>query len=93
MCVCVGGGGVLHCVQLSAVQWTVAHQAPLSMDFSRKEYWSGLPFPIPQDLPDPGIKLMSLVSSMWAGRFIHFCDILHVFTSVCDPIPYIVGAT
>ena len=35
--------------------WTVAHQAPLSMGFSRQEYWSGLPFPSPGDLPDPGI--------------------------------------
>ena len=39
--------------------WTVAHQAPLSMGFSRQEYWSGLPFPPPGDLPDPGIKLLS----------------------------------
>ena len=36
--------------------WTLAHQAPLSMEFSRQEYWSGLPFPSPEDLPDPGIK-------------------------------------
>ena len=36
--------------------WTVARQAPLSMGFSRQEYWSGLPFPSPGDLPDPGIK-------------------------------------
>ncbi|CAI9169360.1 unnamed protein product [Rangifer tarandus platyrhynchus] len=36
--------------------WTVAHQAPLSMGFSRQEYWSGLPFPSPGDLPDPGIE-------------------------------------
>ena len=36
--------------------WTVAHQAPLSMGFPRQEYWSGLPFPSPGDLPDPGIK-------------------------------------
>ena len=36
--------------------WTVAHQAPLSMGFSRQEYWSGMPFPSPGDLPDPGIK-------------------------------------
>ena len=36
--------------------WTVAYQAPLSMRFSRQEYWSGLPFPSPGDLPDPGIK-------------------------------------
>ena len=36
--------------------WTAAYQAPLSMAFSRQEYWSGLPFPPPGDLPDPGIK-------------------------------------
>ena len=46
-------------VQLFAVLWTVAHQAPLSMGFSRQEYWSGLPFPSPGDLPDPGIEPMS----------------------------------
>ena len=40
----------------SATSWTVAHQAPPSMGFSRQEYWSGLPFPSPGDLPDPGIK-------------------------------------
>ena len=40
--------------------WTVACQAPLSMGFSRQKYWSGLPFPPPGDLPDPGIKLGSL---------------------------------
>ena len=39
-----------------ATPWTVAHQAPLSMDFSRQEYWNGLPFPSPGDLLDPGIK-------------------------------------
>ena len=39
--------------------WTVAHQAPLSMDFSRREYWSGLPFPSLGDLPKPGIELRS----------------------------------
>ena len=43
-------------VQLFATPWTVAHQAPLSMGFSRQEYWSGLPFPSPGDLPDPGIE-------------------------------------
>ena len=46
----------LSCVQLFATPWTVAHQAPLSMGFSRQEYWSGLPFPFPGDLPDPGIE-------------------------------------
>ena len=43
-------------VQLFATPWTVAYQAPLSMGFSRQEYWSGLPFPSPGDLPDPGIE-------------------------------------
>ena len=43
-------------VQLFATPWTVAHQAPLSMGFSRQEYWNGLSFPSPRDLPDPGIK-------------------------------------
>ena len=43
----------------SATPWFVAHQAPLSMGFPRQEYWSGLPFPSPGDLPDPGIKFMS----------------------------------
>ena len=39
-----------------ATTWNLAHQAPLSLEFSRQEYWSGLPFPSPEDLPDPGIK-------------------------------------
>ena len=46
----------LRHVQLSAIPWTVAYQASPSMGFSRQEYWSGLPFPSPGDLPDPGIK-------------------------------------
>ena len=40
----------------SAIPWTVAYQASLSMGFSRQEYWNGLPFPSPGDLPDPGIE-------------------------------------
>ena len=51
---------LLSRVQLFVTPWTVAHQAPLSMEFSRQEYWSGLPFPSPGDLPDPGIELGSL---------------------------------
>ena len=51
---------LLSRVRLFATQWTVAHQAPPSMGFSKQEYWSGLPFPSPGDLPDPGIELMSL---------------------------------
>ena len=46
-------------VQLFATPWGVAHQALLSVGFSRQEHWSGLPFPSPGDLPDPGIKLES----------------------------------
>ena len=50
--------------------WTVARQAPLSMEFPRQEYWSGLLFPIPGDLLDPGIELASLVSPALAGGFL-----------------------
>ena len=46
-----------------------AHQAPQSLGFSRQEHWSGLPFPTPEDLPDPGIKLASLASLALAGGF------------------------
>ena len=53
---------MLSHVQLFATPWTIAHQAPLSMGFFRQEYWSGLPFPPPEDLPDPGIKPMLPVS-------------------------------
>jgi len=49
--------------------WTVAHPAPLPMDFSRQGYWSRMPFPPPGDLPDPGIKLMFIVSPALAGGF------------------------
>ena len=49
--------------------WTVAHQAPLSMGFSRQEHWSGLPFPPPGDLPDPGIEPASLAAPVLAGGF------------------------
>ena len=46
-------------VRLFVTLWTVAHQAPPSMGFSRQEYWSGLPIPSPGGLPDPGIKPVS----------------------------------
>ena len=48
---------------------TVAHQPALSVGFFRREYWSGLPFPAPRDLPDPGIETTSLESPALAGRF------------------------
>ena len=63
---------VLSCfshVQLFVTLWTVARQAPLSMGFSRQEYWTGLPHPSPGDLPNPGIKSASLKSPALAGRF------------------------
>ena len=56
-------------IQLFVTPWTIAHQAPLSMGFSRQDYWIGLPFPSPGDLPDPGIKPTSLTSSALEGRF------------------------
>ena len=54
---------LLSRVRLLATPWTVAHQAPLPMRFSRQGYWSGLPFPLPRDLPNSGIKPVSPVSS------------------------------
>ena len=56
-------------VWLFATPWTVAHLAPLSMGFSRQEYWSGLPCPPSWDLPNPGIEPVSLMSSALAGKF------------------------
>ena len=53
---------VLSHVQLFAALWTVAHQPPLSMEFSRQEYWREYIFPSPRDLPDPGIKPTSPAS-------------------------------
>ena len=52
-----------------ATLWTIAHQAPLSMGFSRQEHWSGFPFPSPGDLPNPGIEPTSLTSPALAGGF------------------------
>ena len=60
---------MLSHVWLFATPWTVTRQAPLSMGFPRQEYWSGLPFPPPSDLPDPGIKYLSLASPALAGCF------------------------
>ena len=74
-------GGVCVCVCMHALcakllqlclfvtLWTIAHRAPLSMGFSREEYWSGLPCPPPRDLPNPGIEPTSLVSLALAGKF------------------------
>ena len=74
MCVCVCVCVFVCVCAFSHVQhfetpWTVVHQAPLSIEFSMQEYWSGLPFPPAGDHPDPGIKPTSLVSPALAGRF------------------------
>ena len=70
---------LLSRVQLFAVPCTVAHQAPLSMGFSRQEYWSGLPCPPPGGLPDLGIELASLTSPVLAGRsFHHYTVSIHL---------------
>ena len=54
-------------VQLFLTLWAVAYQAPLSMEFSKQEYWSGLPCPPPGDLPDPGIKPEFLTTAVLSG--------------------------
>ena len=64
-CVCWS----LSRVQLFATPWTVGHQAPLFMEFSRQEYWSGWPSPLPGDLPNPGIEPTSLTSPALAAGF------------------------
>ena len=52
---------MLSRIRLFATPWTIAHQAPLSVEISKQEYWSGLPLPTPGDLPNPVIELESLV--------------------------------
>ena len=66
---------VLSCfspVQLCGTLWTVARQVPLSIGFSRQEYWSGLPCPSPGELPDPEMESASLLSPAFVGRFFFF---------------------
>ena len=59
---------ISHVTAPIAAPWTVTHQAPLPMEFSRQEYWSRLPFPTPGHLPNPGIKPASLGSPALADR-------------------------
>ena len=61
---------MLSHVQLFETMWTIVCQVPLFMEFSKQEYWSGLPYPTPGDLPDPGVKSTSLASPALAGRFL-----------------------
>ena len=62
-CVCM-----LSCALLFSTPWIAAHQAPLSVEFSRQDYWSGWPFPPSGNLPDPGIEPVSLTPPTLAGR-------------------------
>ena len=72
MCVCTCVHVCAHtpsCIWLSATPWIVVHQSPLSMKFSRQEYWNGFPFPTSRDLPYPRTKPTSLASPELAGGF------------------------
>ena len=82
---------LLSHVQLFATPWTVAHQAPLSMEFSRQEYWSGLPFPSPGDLSNPGTELASLVPPALTGSFfttspLQFSSVAQSCLTLFDPM-------
>ena len=66
---------VIQCVQLFVTLWTVARLVPVSVEFSRQEYWSGLPFSSLGELPDPGIEPGS---SYFAGRFFFFFFFYHL---------------
>ena len=70
--ICLNSLLLLFCCSLVsnsfATPWSVVHQAPVSVGFSRQEYWSGLPFPPPGDLPNPGMELTRRVS-YYTGRF------------------------
>ena len=74
---------LLSHIQLFATPWTVAHQAPLSMGFPRQEYWSGLLFTSPGDLPDPGIEPKFLA---WQADFLL---LMHLGSPLHFPITYI----
>ena len=91
----VGGSVSKSCLTL-ATSWTVAHQPPLSMGFSRQEHWSGLPFPSPGDRPDPWIKprspalkvdscIAGRVFTSWATREAHS----HSTSQICENLPYL----
>ena len=73
---------MLSCVQLFVTPWTSVNQAPLSMGFSRQEYWSGLPFPPSGDLPNTGIKPTSLSHLHWQVDFLPLCHLIINVSSI-----------
>ena len=79
---CVYSGLVTQLCPALATAWTVAHQAPLSMGFSRQEYWSGLPFPPSGDLPNTGIKPTSLSHLHWQVDFLPLCHLIINVSSI-----------
>ena len=96
---CFHGGLVTKLCPTLATLWTVAHQAPVSMGFSMQEYWSGLPFPSPRDLPNSGIKPMSLACISCIGRqilyhcitwktqgYIQFSSVAQLCPTLCNPM-------
>ena len=68
-CLCMCACCCFSCVHLFATLWAVAYWGPLSMGFSRQEYWSGLPWLPPEDLPNPGMQPRSLMPPALAGGF------------------------
>ena len=72
MCVCV----CIQLLQLYLTLWAVAHQAPLSMGFSRQEYWSGFPCPLPGDLPKAGAKPAAFTSPALKFQFVSYSSTL-----------------
>ena len=83
MCVCMLSG--FSCVWFFVNLWAVASQTPLSMGFSRQEYWSGLPCSPSGDLPDPGIEPSSLMSPALAGRFFTTSATWEAPYDMCSP--------
>ena len=80
---------VLSCfshVQLFVTLWTVACQTPMSMGLSRQEYWSGLPFPPPGDLSNPGTEHVSLIDRWVLSHSVQFSSVAQSCLTLCDPM-------
>ena len=81
----------LSLVQLFGTPWTVAHQVPLSMEFSKQEYWSGLPFPFSGDLPNPGMepRYPALqADSLLSELPVQFISVTQSCPTLYDPMDY-----